>query len=245
MNNQIVRDQLKFDIKICLVLDGLAKWEIEGRSFLAQKGDIVFLNMGQKRRFLSFGEAGLDLCVFTFTRSAFSKVHHYIFFRDCARKQILQHPALSRILESLLEVWSTGHPLKYEWATAKFTEFFISAELTTDFKPEAVSKKNLDILNRMDEIDENIEKGLHLREISQSAGLSESTFSRQFAAATGIHFKQYVMEKKVQRALWLLNNTDWKIIDICQECGFQSVSGFYDTFRKVLGTTPNKIRSEV
>ncbi len=115
----------------------------------------------------------------------------------------------------------------------------------TDFKPEAVSKRNLDILNRMDEMDENIEKGLHLREIAQSSGLSESTFSRQFAAATGIHFKQYVMEKKVQRALWLLNNTDWKIIDICQECGFQSVSGFYDTFRKVLGTTPNKIRTDV
>ena len=237
-------DRFYSDIKICLVLGGSAKWEIEGRRFDVQKGDVVFLNIGQTRRFLSFGDTGFDLCVFSFPRNAFSELQHYIFFRDCAKKNPLQHPALSLILNEILRFWESGSPLRYDWATAKFTEFFIRAEQLENFTFESISLKNLEILNRMDQIDADIANGLSLSAIAKSAGLSESAFSRQFAAAAGISFKQYAMEKKVQRALYLLNNTDLKIIDIAAECGFQSISGFYDTFRKLLGTTPNKIRSE-
>ena len=237
-------DRLYSDIKICLVLGGSAVWEIEGRTFGVQPGDVVFLNIGQKRRFLSFGKAGLELCIFSLARSAFSKLHHYIFFRDHARKNCLQQPSLSRILRELLDVWDTGAALRYEWASAKLTEFFIQAELLENFTLDTVSLKNLEILGKMDQIDESIAKGLSLREIAGAAGLSESAFSRRFVAATGTNFKQYAMEKKVQRAVQLLKNTDLKIIDISAECGFQSISGFYDTFQKLLGTTPNKIRSE-
>ena len=237
-------DRLYSDIKICLVLGGSAVWEIEGRTFGVQAGDVVFLNIGQKRRFLSFGEAGLELCIFSLARSAFSTLHHYIFFRDYARKNKLQQPSLSRILREILDYWNCGAALRYEWASAKFTEFFIQAELLENFTLDTVSLKNLEILGKMDQIDESIVKGSPLREIAGASGLSESAFSRRFAAATGIHFKQYAMEKKMQKALYLLKNTDLKIIDISAECGFQSVSGFYDTFQKLLGTTPNKIRSE-
>lgn len=236
-------DRFYSDIKICLVLGGSAVWEIEGRSFQVQKGDVVFLNIGQKRRFLSFGEAGLELCIFSLARSAFSKLHHYFFFEDCAKKNKLQHPSLSPILREILDFWTSGAELRYEWASAKFTEFFIRAELLENFTLDSISLRNLEMLNRMDQIDERIAKGSPLREIANAAGLSESTFSRQFAAATGTNFKQYAMEKKVQRAVQLLKNTDLKIIDISAECGFQSISGFYDTFHKLLGTTPNKIRS--
>ena len=232
-------------MKICLVLSGSALWEIEGKVLHVRQGDVVFLNIGQKRHFLSYGENGLDLCVFSFTRNAFSKLRHYIFFTDCAKKNLFAHRSLSLILNELLDIWDTGDHIRYEWASAKFTEFFIKAELLENFTDDALSVKNLELLNKMDLIDESIAKGLCLREIASAAGLSESAFSRRFASATGINFKQYAMEKKVQRAVQLLKNTNLKIIDISAECGFQSISGFYDTFRKLLGTTPNKLRSDL
>lgn len=236
-------DHFYSDIRICLVLRGSATWEIEDRQFTVQAGDVVFLNIGQKRRFLSVGAEGLDLCIFQFARSAFSEPCHYIFFKDWAKKNPISQPTLSAVLEALLEVWNTGHPLRYEWASAKFTEFFIQAERLTDFTLETISQRNLEILGNMDRLDESILEGVSLFEIAKAFGLSESAFSRRFFAATGIHFKQYAMEKKMQRALHFLHNTDMKTIDIAAECGFQSVSGFYSTFRKLLGTTPNQIRS--
>ena len=70
--------------------------------------------------------------------------------------------------------------------------------------------------------------------------MTESSFSRRFSAVNGISFKQYVIEKKIQRAIFLLQTTNRKVIDIASECGFDSISGFYDSFKRITGTTPNK-----
>ena len=48
------------------------------------------------------------------------------------------------------------------------------------------------------------------------------------------------MSKRIEHAISLLENTDYKVVDVALESGFDSISGFYDTFRKITGTTPNK-----
>ena len=239
-----LNDRFYTDLKLCFVLDGSVTWEIENRIYKVETGDVVFLNIGQRRRFLSYGEKGLTLCTFNFARSAFSQPRHALFFQEMAGKNPVLSSPLGGILKEILEFWDAHDPLRYEWATAKFTEFFIRGEQLTHFAPKAVSKRDLEILEKMDEIESAVLKGAGLREISAGAGLSESAFSRRFAAVMGMQFKQYAMEKKIQRSLELLEKTDMKTIDIAAECGFQSISGFYDTFRKLLGTTPNKIRSD-
>ena len=54
-------------------------------------------------------------------------------------------------------------------------------------------------------------------------------------------FKDYVTTRKIEHAINLLNTTDMNVVDVAYECGFSSISGFYDAFKKVTGTTPNKI----
>ena len=68
------------DFKICIVLDGEAVWEIEDCSYHIKRGDIVFLNIGQKRYFTAFGKSGLRLCSFVVKRDAFSDLKHFLFF---------------------------------------------------------------------------------------------------------------------------------------------------------------------
>ena len=59
----------------------------------------------------------------------------------------------------------------------------------------------------------------------------------------GISYKQYVISKKIDRAIFLLKTTNMKIVDIALDCGFDSVSGFYDAFKRKTGTTPNEFTS--
>ena len=96
------------------------------------------------------------------------------------------------------------------------------------------------MLEIVDYIDRNISSDVTLRNVSQWAGLTESTLSRRFAEINGISFKQYVVEKRLQRAILLLKTTNRKMIDVAMDCGFDSISGFYSAFRKKTGTTPNK-----
>ena len=230
------------DFKICLALEGEAVWEIEERSHLIQPGDIVFLKIGQARHFTSFGKNGFKLCAFILTRNAFSGLHHFMYFLECIKRQenVIRNSSLSSILRDIYEEWEQNSHLRYELASAKLTEFFIKAEKTSHDPFVQVSQREYEMLELMDYIDSNITKGISLSAVAKKAGMTESSFSRRFSAINGISFKKYVVKKKIQRAIHLLQTTDQKMIDIALDSGFDSVSGFYDAFKKQTGTTPSK-----
>ena len=230
------------DFKICLALEGEAVWEIEERSHLIQPGDIVFLKIGQARHFTSYGKNGFKLCAFILTRNAFSGFHHFMYFLECIkrRENVIKNSSLSSILRDIYEEWEQNSHLRYELASAKLTEFFIKAEKASNDPFVQVSQSQYEMLELMDYIDSNITKGISLSAVAKKAGMTESSFSRRFSAINGISFKKYVVKKKIQRAIHLLQTTNQKMIDIALDSGFDSVSGFYDAFKKQTGTTPSK-----
>ncbi len=239
------KDTFYAQFRICLALEGEAVWEIEESTYTVRSGDIVFLNIGQKRRFTAFGEEGFRLAIFSLGSSAFTELHHFAFFLDRVKsgQNLFRNSPLAPLLREAYEEWNSGAPFRYELISAKLTEFFIKAERQAGFSV-SMGKADLHLLTRMNEIDEDIAQGLRLQDIARKAGMSESGFSRRFSAVNGISFKQYSIEKKLERAIRLLKTTDLKMIDIAMECGFNSVSGFYDAFKKKTGTTPNKFQYE-
>ncbi len=232
------------DFKICLALEGEAQWEIEEQTHLIRAGDIVLLKIGQKRHFTAFGRQGFKLCVFTLTRNAFSEPHHFMFFLECIKRQenVIKNSALSPLLMEIYQEWKTGSPVRYELASAKLTEFFIKLEKEVRAPFAPVTKGDLEMLELMDYIDSNIATGIRLSDAAKKAGMTDSSFSRHFSAVNGISFKEYVVEKKIQRAIYLLQTTNEKMIDIARDSGFDSISGFYSAFRKKTGTTPSKLQ---
>ena len=230
------------DFKICLVLEGEAVWEIEDRSYRVKQGDIIFLNIGQKRCFTAFGENGVQLCSFVMKRNAFSELQHFLFFLERVKnnENLMENNELSGILQEIYKEWCAHQPQTYELISAKLTEFFIKAERATGFVPKAEMHSAQFLLEAIDYIDAHITDGIDLCTISRRTGVSESTFSRRFAQMNGISFKQYVLEKKIDHAVRLLQTTDLKMIDLAYESGFDSVSGFYSAFKKITGTTPRK-----
>lgn len=230
------------DYKICLALEGEATWKIGEQSYLIQAGDIVFLKIGQARHFTSFGKNGFKLCAFILTRNAFSGLHHFMYFLECIKRQenVIKESFLSSALKEIYEEWQTESPFRYELASAKLTEFFIKAEKAINYSFSEATQSHYEMLELMNYIDSNITNGICLSSAAKKAGMTDSSFSRRFSAENGISFKQYVIEKKIQRAILLLQSTNRKVIDIALDSGFDSVSGFYSAFRKITGTTPSK-----
>lgn len=230
------------DYKICLALEGEAVWEIGEQTHWIQAGDIVLLKIGQQRHFTRFGNNGFKLCAFVLTRNAFSGIHHFMFFTECIKKRenVIKNSVLSSVLKEIYEEWQTESPFRYELASAKLTEFFIKAERAMNHSFAEATQGHYEMMELMDYIDSHISNGISLSAAAKKAGMSESSFSRRFSALNGISFKQYIIEKKIQRAISLLQTTNQKVIDIASESGFDSISGFYDAFKRQTGTTPNK-----
>jgi len=90
----------------------------------------------------------------------------------------------------------------------------------------------------------DISKPYSLEELSEKCGLTPPYFSGMFHRETGITFKKWLTDIRMEHAKQLLKNDDYSILDICLECGYGSLSHFIKIFRESTGMTPNTYRSQ-
>jgi|GEM_PF-1932799 AraC-type DNA-binding domain-containing proteins len=91
-------------------------------------------------------------------------------------------------------------------------------------------------------IKENLNKDISLKSISEVFYMSESRLRHLFKEITGVGFKDCVTDYRIERAKQLLIDTDEPLNDICEKCGFRSVSSFYRAFKDITGYSPAKYR---
>ena len=68
---------------------------------------------------------------------------------------------------------------------------------------------------------------------------------RVFKRRMGIPPHQYVVKKRVERAISLIRESDQTIVDIALCCGFSSQSHLVTAFRRTTGRTPGAYRAQV
>lgn len=98
------------------------------------------------------------------------------------------------------------------------------------------------ILDSLSYIDENFNKNISLRDVSDSVCYSPSHFSYLFKAVMGQTFTEYLSNKRIEKALTLLRDTNMSITEISYEVGFNSISNFNKTFKYFTGQTPRNYR---
>ena len=75
-----------------------------------------------------------------------------------------------------------------------------------------------------------------------AAGISERSLRRQFGAATGMTWRQYLLQSRLLRAMARLTEPSRTVIDVATEIGFDSVSAFTRAFVRLAGETPSAYR---
>ncbi|WP_440657875.1 helix-turn-helix domain-containing protein [Ensifer adhaerens] len=87
-------------------------------------------------------------------------------------------------------------------------------------------------------IDENWGRNIRLEELASLAGLSQSHFSHDFKASTGMAPHQWQTNARVERAKQLLLKNEASLTTVAAETGFSDQAHFTRVFRKVVGATP-------
>jgi AraC-like DNA-binding protein len=78
--------------------------------------------------------------------------------------------------------------------------------------------------------------------VARHSGVSEGHLSRMFHHATGLTFREYVAQVRIEHAKALLMRSSKGVTEIAYESGFQSLSQFHRIFRRAFGTTPATMR---
>lgn len=90
-------------------------------------------------------------------------------------------------------------------------------------------------------IETNLDQDLTLAELAAVAGFSVSHFKPLFRHATGKPAHRFVLERRVERARWLLQEGRHSITDIAVLAGFAHASHMARCMRQVLGVSPSQV----
>ena len=137
-------------------------------------------------------------------------------------------------------------PDKYN-AVVRLLTFF--ADQLSALSNQLVTEKNNSepplVLKAREYIDKHKADELSLADVAKAAGASVFHFCKVFHKATGLKFTDYVARVRVEDARTRLLNPNLRISEIAYDVGFQSLTQFNRTFKRVFGQSPSDFRAHL
>lgn len=109
---------------------------------------------------------------------------------------------------------------------------------THDSEPESVKRARHFITGHLTE-------PMALEDVSRHAGVSPFHFCKVFKRATGMTFTEFVNRARVEQAKRLLLKPQARVTEVAFDVGFQSLSQFNRSFRRVTAISPTQYRAKL
>ena len=106
----------------------------------------------------------------------------------------------------------------------------------------ATEDRNRRMLRARDAMDRDFAKPLDISTLARIAIVSEAHFIRTFQATFGETPHRYLQRRRVERAMFLLRETERSVTEICLDVGFNSLGTFTRTFTAIVGEPPTTYR---
>ncbi len=112
---------------------------------------------------------------------------------------------------------------------------------------EPIEKENLgDVPFRMraiiNYINDNLDKRIEIEELIILSKWKKRQFSRQFINFLHVSPYQYILNRKIEKAKSIIEESEIPINEIAFDLGFKSYSNFCNAYKKIIGSNPEKQR---
>ena len=106
----------------------------------------------------------------------------------------------------------------------------------------AIEEANRRMLRVRDMIDRNYAHPLDLAQLAAAVHVSESHLIRKFRSTFGETPYRYLQRRRIERAMFMLRESDESVSRICLDVGFTSLGAFSRTFAEIVGESPSTYR---
>jgi len=107
----------------------------------------------------------------------------------------------------------------------------------TKYKKAYLDNENL-LFKIFSFVEENFGIDCSLSSCAKHTGYDYTYISRYFKRTTGISYNQHVNSYRLNHAGYLLHNSDKSVLEISEECGFDSLRTFNRNFKEFYKMTP-------
>ncbi|MFD2118107.1 response regulator [Paenibacillus yanchengensis] len=105
--------------------------------------------------------------------------------------------------------------------------------------------RNIMLDEALQYIDNHITENISLPDVAAKIGLTAPYFSWYFKKMMNENFVQYRIRKKIELAIQMLEDPQYKVINIALEAGFPNYNYFSKVFKKSVGCSPSEYRSRI
>ena len=105
-------------------------------------------------------------------------------------------------------------------------------------------KQNRKLTEILEYIEQNYSTSLSLSSISRKFSLSDSYVARLFKRELSCKMSEYINNVRISAAEELLLTTDMSVTEISAKVGYSDVYYFSKTFKRIVGSSPLKIRAQ-
>ncbi len=104
---------------------------------------------------------------------------------------------------------------------------------------------SLSIAPALEHIRKNYSQDFPIEDLAMICDMSPTHFRRTFHSVMNLTPLEYLNNTRINASTRLLRTTEKSILDISEECGFQSVSTFNRHFSDIMGITPTQYRNKM
>ncbi|WP_317168870.1 AraC family transcriptional regulator [Flavobacterium undicola] len=115
---------------------------------------------------------------------------------------------------------------------------------STTFQSNHAQTTPSKILDTMSYVQLHLDENLTVAELAQRVNQSQDYFSKQFLIHTGQRPLNYIHEKKIERAQYLIATTDKTFLEIAIDTGFSNLPHFSKIFKQIVSLTPGEYRQQ-
>lgn len=251
------------EFEIYYLISGERKYFINDNIYKVQAGNLVLIDANEIHKTGSIGNHHHERIVIYFNDSFLNDLYPHISNLDlltCFKSQYRVLPLSFKYkndIEIILNKMLAIHPPENdsENLRKKFYLQILLSELLIlvsgfidELKAEEYHYSQLmhpKISQIIKYINDNYYRPITLAATAEKFYMSPSYLSKLFKSTTNFTFTQYLNSVRIKNARKLLQNADYRIIDVAQNTGFTNNTHFTRVFKEIIGMSPTNYRKSL
>lgn len=238
------------DFEICIVLKGEIVYKISGIEYNCKESDIVICNPLEIHEMFSENNAVL-LCI-QFSPEYLKELGYENVLFDINYISADERVKYKRTYEAIYRLsksYFADEDKDIKLICCGWLNILIHYLLQNSSSKGQEKKKIIDdnrhVINSIvDYLNEHYSEKVSLIEVADMVHLNHQYLSRLFKKYTGVNFQDFLTTIRLYQALYLINETDESLTDICFECGFSDYKYLNSKFQKQYGCSPKEYRKK-
>lgn len=235
--------------ELVIYLGNAGVFHIDDEEYLVRRGDLVLIDMFrphylQQHKNSTYYRFSISINLSLLISFSTPGSNLLNVFHNCSKQQPIYHLEENELQKYILLIQSYQQTNLNQGQD--IMQKAIIHQLLAYVYNDCYNGRNLDsnevqhmqiISTVLDHIDAHLGEDIALSDLAGIINYSEYYLCRLFKKATGKTLTNYIQEKRIERATYLLTNHD-SINYVAEQVGFNNYSYFYKTFKKYTGLSP-------